>query len=95
MIQLRKDNPVIVYGKYELILDAHQEVYAFTRAFRDERLLVILNFTRNTPVFALPTSISFSDQELLISNYAVDPLEDFRLLTLRPFEARAYRLREV
>jgi oligo-1,6-glucosidase len=27
------------------------------------------------------------------SNYAVDPVEDIRLLTLRPFEARVYRLR--
>ncbi|MBV8899105.1 MAG: alpha-glucosidase [Verrucomicrobia bacterium] len=93
LIQLRKDNPVIVYGKYHLLLDAHEEVYAFTRTLPDDRLLVILNFTRDTPVFALPTHVSFSGKELLISNYLVDPDEDIRLLTLRPFEARVYRLR--
>jgi oligo-1,6-glucosidase len=59
----------------------------------DDRLLVILNFTRHTPVFALPTHLTFTDTELLISNYAVDPAEDIRRLTLRPFEARVYRLR--
>jgi len=91
LIRLRKEHPVIVYGNYDLILDAHAEVYAFTRTLDDERLLVILNFTRNTPVFALPTHIPFSDKELLISNYEVDPAEDIRLLTLRPFEARVYR----
>jgi oligo-1,6-glucosidase len=93
LIQLRKDNPVIVYGKYRLILDAHEEVYAFTRTLADTRLLVILNFTKDKPVFALPTHIPFSGKELLISNYPVDPDEDIRLLTLRPFEARVYRLR--
>ncbi len=93
LIRLRKENPVIVYGTYDLILDAHEEIYAYTRTLGDERLLVMLNFTKNTPVFALPTHISFSDKELLISNYAVDPAEDIRQLTLRPFEARVYRLR--
>jgi oligo-1,6-glucosidase len=93
LIRLRKENPIIVYGKYDLILDAHEEIYAFTRTLQDDRLLVLLNFTPDTPIFALPTHISFADKELLISNYEVDAAEDIRLLTLRPFEARVYRLR--
>jgi len=93
LIQLRKQYPVIVYGAYDLILDSDEEIYAFTRTFQDDRLLVLLNFTRNTPVFALPAGISFSKHDLVISNYTVDPNEDIRLLTLRPFEARVYRLR--
>jgi oligo-1,6-glucosidase len=60
---------------------------------QDDRLLVMLNFTTDTPAFALPTHVPLSDKELLISNYEVDPAEDIRLLTLRPFEARVYRLR--
>ena len=93
LIQLRKENPIIVYGTYDLILDAHEEIYAFTRTLEDDRLLVILNFTKGTPVFVLPAAIRLSDKELLISNYAVDLTEDIRQLTLRPFEARVYRLR--
>jgi oligo-1,6-glucosidase len=93
LLRLRKENPIIVYGTYDLILDEHQEIYAFTRTLDDDRLLVILNFTKNKPVFVLPGSVSFSDKELLITNYAVDPVEDVRLFTLRPYEARVYRLR--
>ena len=93
LIRLRKAHPIIVYGTYDLVLDAHAQIYAFTRTLQDERLLVMLNFTKDTPVFALPTHIPFSEQALLISNYDVDPAEDIRLLTLRPFEARVYRLR--
>jgi oligo-1,6-glucosidase len=93
LIRLRKENPIVVYGTYDLLLDAHEEVYAFTRTLQKDRLLVILNFTRNTPVFALPSHIRFANKELLVSNLAVDEAEDIRLLTLRPFEARVYRLR--
>jgi len=92
LIRLRKAHPTIVYGAYDLILDDDPEIYAFTRTLEDDRLLVVLNFRKNTPVFVLPTDVSFADKELLIGNYAVDPAEDIRRLTLRPFEARVYRL---
>ena len=93
LIQLRKENPIIVYGRYELILDADEQVYAYTRTLPDDRLLVILNFSADTPVFALPGDIGFSAHDLLIANYPVEPSDDIRLLTLRPYEARVYRLR--
>ena len=93
LIRLRKEKPIVVHGSYALILDEDREIYAFTRTLRDERLLVILNFTRNNPVFALPDSIAFSGKELVISNYPVDSGEDIRKLTLRPYEARVYMLR--
>jgi oligo-1,6-glucosidase len=93
LIQLRKANPIIVYGTYDLILDTHKEIYAFTRTLEDDRLLVILNFTKHTPSFTLPAHLTFVDQDLLISNYTVNPDESLCQFTLRPFEARVYRLR--
>ncbi len=92
LIRLRKENPVIVYGVYDLILDDHPEIYAFTRTLGDDRLLVMLNFTGATPRFDLPGHVSFSGHALLIGNYEVDPAEDIQHLTLRPYEARVYRL---
>ena len=92
LIRLRHEQPVIVYGRYDLILDDHEEIYAFTRTLDDDRLLVILNFREATPVFTLPADIQFTQSELFISNYEVDAAEDIHSLTLRPFEARVYRL---
>jgi oligo-1,6-glucosidase len=92
LIQLRKENPVIVYGNYDLILDSHEQIYAFTRTLDDDRLLIILNFSENTPEFNLPEDISHSTSDLLISNYNVDASDDIRKITLRPYEARVYRL---
>ena len=92
LIRLRKEHPVFVYGAYDLILDDDEAIYAFTRTLENDRLLVILNFTQNAPVFALPPNIAFAGKELLLNNYAVDANEDIRQFTLRPYEARVYRL---
>jgi len=90
---LRKQNPVIVYGKYDLIPDTHEDIYAFTRTLDDDRLLVVLNFSKGTPSFTLSENVPFSEEELMISNYEVIPAEGIRAMTLRPYEARVYRLR--
>jgi len=92
LIRLRKENPIIVYGTYDLLLGSHEEIYAFTRRLEDDRLLVILNFSRKAPAFDLPENISFSSKKLLISNYNVDVNEDIQEIALRPYEARVYRL---
>jgi oligo-1,6-glucosidase len=91
LIQLRRENPVIVYGRYDLILDSHEQIYAFTRTLDEDRLLIILNFSKNSPLFNLPENILFKTSELLISNYNVQP-GDIHQIMLRPFEARVYRL---
>ena len=93
LIRLRKENPVIIYGSYRLLLESHEEIYAFTRMLDEDRLLVILNFSRNTPIFDLLENISFAGTELLINNYPVDPDEELHKFRLRPYEARVYRLR--
>jgi oligo-1,6-glucosidase len=93
LIRLRKQNPVIVYGTYELILEDHPQIYAFTRTLEAECLLVILNFSDDKPVFGLPSRISVSQHELLIANYAGDPASDLHRIALRPYEARVYRIR--
>ena len=92
LIQLRRENPVIVYGRYDLLLESHEEIYAFTRTLEEERLLIILNFSRDTSIFDLPQSISYASTNLLISNYDVDANQDIRQINLRPYEARVYRL---
>lgn len=93
LIQLRKTNPVIVYGTFDLIPNSHEEIYAFTRTLEADRLLVILNVSRQAPVFHLPEQFRFTSAELMINNYEVDSNQDIHQIPLRPFEARVYRLR--
>lgn len=92
LIRLRRANPVMVYGTYDLILEDHPQIYAFTRTLEGERLLVVLNFSKEMPVFELPGAVGCSGGELLIGNYPEDAGEDMRRFALRPYEARVYRL---
>jgi oligo-1,6-glucosidase len=93
LIQLRKQHPIIVYGTYDLILPEHEQIYAYTRIYHNEKLLVILNFSDQQPVFEWPKDLSFSYKELLISNYQVDGDEKIDFIKLKPYEARVYLLK--
>lgn len=95
LIRLRKENPVVVYGRYDLILNDHPQIYAFTRTLAEDRLLVMLNFTAGAPVFELPADIAYTSHDLLIGNYPVEPASPIRRVQLQPYEARVYRLRQL
>jgi len=92
LIRLRKEHEIIVYGSYELILEEHEQIYAYVRKFEGEQLLVITNFSSESPIFYLPKHISFKEKQLLISNYEVRMDEDIQKITLKPYEARVYKL---
>lgn len=93
LIELRKQEDVIVYGDYKLYLPEHEELYVYTRTLVDETLLVVLNFFNGQPNFKLPEEITFADYSLLISNYPVDQEDVISSIKLRPYEARVYKLK--
>lgn len=93
LIQLRRQHPILVYGTYDLLLDKDEQIYAYTRNYEGEQVLVILNFSAAQSVFSLPDHIMFDSVELMIGNYEVDAAADLHRLSLRPYEARVYWLR--
>lgn len=88
LIQLRKEHDIIVYGHYTLLLPDDEEIYAYTREWEGRELLVICNFSQNTPTFAVPEAFTADNSQLLIANYDCEALTS--TLTLRPYEARVY-----
>ncbi|RUT29902.1 alpha-glucosidase [Paenibacillus zeisoli] len=90
LIALRKEHKVMVYGEYKLLLPLHTEIYAYTRTFEENKLLVILNFFDQQPVFEWPNDLNPEGAKLLISNYKTAAEEDILKLQLRPYEARVY-----
>lgn len=58
----------------------------------DETLLVVTNFSGNIHRFTWEHSTHFEAKELLISNYDVKE-KDASEFTLRPWEARVYKLK--
>lgn len=93
LIKLRKENEVIVYGAYDVLLDDHEQIYAYTRTLKKEKLLVILNFSDHRPEFKLPEDMICRDVEVLISNYEQPEEPDVSSIKLRPYEAVVYKYR--
>ncbi|AIY79391.1 alpha-glucosidase [Clostridium botulinum] len=90
LIKIRKDNEIIVYGNYDLILEDSEEIYAYVRTLNEEQLLVICNFSSNTSEFKLPNNIKSKYKKLLIANYDECKEETLENISLRPYECRAY-----
>lgn len=91
LIKIRKSNPVVVYGKYNLILEENKEIFAYTRTLENEMLLVICNFTGNETEFVLERNLEFKSKELLISNYNVNENDSIDSIELKPYESRIYK----
>ena len=92
LIQLRKNNLIIVYGNYKILLEENEHIYCYLRTFKRERLLIILNFFSSQTIFNLPANINYQEKDLLISNYNVEEKEDIKNIYLHPYEARVYKL---
>jgi len=92
IIRLRKENLIMIYGDYRLILEDDERVYSYLCTLNQERLLIILNFFSNQTIFNLPENINYQQKELLISNYNIEEKEDIKSIHLRPYEARVYKL---
>lgn len=89
LIQLRKSNPIIVYGEYKLLDEENEQVYSYLRTYEGQKLLVITNFSGEEIDYKVPMN-EFSAGELLIGNYSDVNKEIEEVITLRPYEARVY-----
>jgi oligo-1,6-glucosidase len=92
LIALRKENPVLVYGRYNEILKDSEEIFAYTRSLENESLLVVLNFADTEADFLLPENINYRGIELIIGNYDVVSTQNISSIKLKAYEARVYKL---
>lgn len=84
LIRLRKEYPVFVDGKFQMLFKEHSAIFAYTRTDETAELLVLCNFFGDAVSCPMETD---ADRTLLIGNYRdVDSYGR----TLRPYEARIY-----
>ncbi|HEO8422097.1 TPA: alpha-glucosidase [Yersinia enterocolitica] len=84
LIQLRKDNPIVVWGDFELIEDTEEEIFAYTRKFEGQTWVVVANFSDQEKTLCLPEFNKYD--EVIISNYHRESV-DFGNVHLKPYEA--------
>ncbi|OZT14043.1 glucohydrolase [Priestia aryabhattai] len=90
LVALRKQHEVFVYGTYDLLLENHPAIYAYTRTLDEKKAIVICNVSSKQQEFKLPKEVKVKEEELLIHNYQVATDEMVQEFTLQPYETRVY-----
>ena len=84
LIQLRKDNPLVVWGDFEL-QETAEEVFSYVREFEGERWLVVVNLSNNEQPFTSQEVM----KEVLVQNMPVaDSLIDIKLKPWQSFAVK-------
>ncbi|MDE7247250.1 MAG: DUF3459 domain-containing protein, partial [Lachnospiraceae bacterium] len=83
LIALRKENPVMVYGKYETMMEDSEELFVYTRTLDQEKLLVVCSFCDRETSFSIPDE--FAGASCLISNRKTEYADTE--VVLQPYEA--------
>ena len=86
MQKLRKENEVLVYGKYSLLDKDNPAVFAYTREWKGKKWLVLLNFKDKTTT--VNTGFDLSKAMVKMHNYTTVSTNG----TLKPYEAVIYEL---
>ena len=81
LVQLRKENPIMVWGDFELI-DTVDNVFSYYREYKGERWLVVTNFSNEEQPFSSEDEI----QTVIIQNDKVN-ITGLKEMRLRPWQA--------
>ncbi len=90
LIALRKAEPALIYGNYDLLLEQDKQIYAYTRTLNKQQLLVICNMTVESTTYSYKRCV-LDSKNILLSNYPVNEHGPITAFSLRPFETRIYR----
>lgn len=86
LTRLRKANPVLVYGKYQVVDPNNKSVYAYTREAAGTKMLILLNFTDRPATVNVGASLKHAKR--VLGNYPAAGSG----VRLRPYEAVVYKL---
>lgn len=88
LIQIRKNNPIIVWGEFNLLLPDHPTVFAYERLYNGEKWIIVTNLSKNNQSVSID---NVNEQgTVVVSNYKRSSL-NWAELNLNPYEAFAVR----
>ena len=88
LIQLRKNNPLVVWGTYQEFVPNDTQLFVYERSYENETWLIVANFYEEEADFSHE---SHKVKEIILSNYS-DSSVDLANLHLRAYETVVYRL---
>ncbi|TBX25203.1 glycoside hydrolase family 13 protein [Jiulongibacter sediminis] len=90
MVKLRKENLVLIHGTYELFAKEHPQIYAYTRTLGQEKMLILLNFSKQVTSLKLDENLAL--EEVLVNNYENVDLAN-GTVSLKPYQGMVFRLK--
>lgn len=87
LIELRQNNPIIVWGDFELIDNTSEDVFAYYRVYEGQKWLIVANISSQENDFSLNEEVS----EIIINNYNRQKVV-LKQLTLKPYEVFAVKV---
>jgi glycosidase len=89
LISLRKEEPILIYGTFELLCPEDEQVFAYMREWMGKKWLVVCNFYGKPAEFDYP-----GRGRVILSNYRQDSVTQLEQMKLRPYEAAIYEMIE-
>ena len=93
LINLRKNEELMITGKYEDIDLENEKVYAYRRVGDNGELVIISNFYENPVEFDVK-GLNLNNAEVLLSNYKTEPEISEGKIFLKPYEAVIFKKSE-
>ena len=87
LLSLRRELPVMVYGRYVPVLADHPQLFAWERILGEERLLVVNNFSAEPVSVDLSDLVGEEEFSLFLANYPDFATAADGVYALRPWEA--------
>jgi len=93
LIALRHADPVVGHGDYALLIPDDTRLYAYTRSYGGETLLVLANFSTDTVRAEIPDETAWSGAEVVLRSGRLDHpgVDAAGQIVLGPWESRVYR----
>ncbi|WP_436853932.1 glycoside hydrolase family 13 protein [Staphylococcus caeli] len=90
MIALKKSDDIFTYGTFDLVDEDNAQIFAYTRTYNNQQVLIVSNLTAQTATLNIDTS-NIQPENILLHNYQSQN-KDNELSILRPFEAYVVKL---
>jgi len=84
LIQLKKSDLIYTYGKFNMVDAENEHVFAYTRSFKNNTVLIVANLTNEVSELNLPFELDISSVDIKLHNYH---LNDINSDHIKPYEA--------
>lgn len=84
LIQLKKSDLIYTYGKFSMVDAENEQIFAYTRSFKNNTVLIVANLTNEVSELNIPFELDISSVDIKLHNYH---LNDINLDHIKPYEA--------